>query len=418
VSAPRPEVVIVGGGFGGLYAARALRSAAVHVTVVDRRNHHLFQPLLYQVATAALNPADIAAPIRSVFRGARNVSVVLAEAVGVDLAGKKLLLADGELPYDYLILATGATHSYFGHEEWAPFAPGLKSIEDALEIRRRVLLAYEMAERDPEHRREWLTFVIIGGGPTGVELAGALAEISRQALSREFQHIDPSHARIILIEGMPRVLPPYPEDLSAKARTQLERLGVDVWTGARVTGIDAAGVTLGHERILARTVLWAAGVAASPLAKSLGVPLDRAGRVSVEPTLAVSGRSDVFLVGDLSTLEQDGKPVPGVAPAAIQMGRHAARNILRAIAGLPGEPFRYRDKGSFATIGRGKAVGQLAGGLKLSGFLAWIAWLAIHIFFLIGFRNRVLVLFQWAYSYVTFRRGARLITGAPPPRLR
>jgi NADH dehydrogenase len=282
----------------------------VHVTVVDRRNHHLFQPLLYQVATAALNPADIAAPIRSVFRGARNVSVVLAEAVGVDLAGKKLLLADGELPYDYLVLATGATHSYFGHEEWAPFAPGLKSIEDALEIRRRVLLAYEMAERDAEHRREWLTFVIIGGGPTGVELAGALAEISRQALSREFQHIDPSHARIILIEGMPRVLPPYPEDLSAKARTQLERLGVDVWTGARVTGIDAAGVTLGHERILARTVLWAAGVAASPLAKSLGVPLDRAGRVSVEPTLAVSGRSDVFLVGDLSTLEQTGSRSP------------------------------------------------------------------------------------------------------------
>ncbi len=358
MSAPGPEVVIVGGGFGGLYAARALRGAPVHVTIVDRRNHHLFQPLLYQVATAALNPADIAAPIRSVFRGARNVSVLLAEAAGVDLAAKKLLLADGELPYDYLVLATGATHSYFGHEEWAPFAPGLKSIEDALEIRRRVLLAYEMAERDPEHRREWLTFVIIGGGPTGVELAGALAEISRQALSREFQHIDPSHARIILIEGAPRVLPPYPDDLSAKARTQLERLGVDVWTGARVTGIDAAGVTLGHERILARTVLWAAGVAASPLAKSLGAPLDRAGRVRVEPTLALPGRNDVFVVGDLATLEQDGKPVPGVAPAAIQMGRHAARNILRAIAGLPGEAFRYRDKGNFATIGRGKAVGR------------------------------------------------------------
>ena len=418
MSASRPEVVIVGGGFGGLYAARALRGTSAHVTIVDRRNHHLFQPLLYQVATAALNPADIAAPIRSVFRGAGNVSVVLAEAVGVDLAAKKLLLADGELPYDYLILATGAAHSYFGHEEWAAFAPGLKSIEDALEIRRRVLLAYEMAERDPEHRREWLTFVIIGGGPTGVELAGALAEISRQALSREFQHIDPSHARIILVEGMPRVLPPYPDGLSQKARTQLERLGVDVWTGARVTGIDAVGVTLGHERILARTVLWAAGVAASPLAKSLGVPLDRAGRVRVEPTLAVPGRNDVFVVGDLATLEQDGKPVPGVAPAAIQMGRHAARNILRAIAGLPAEAFRYRDKGSFATIGRGKAVGELAGGLKLSGFPAWVAWLAIHIFFLIGFRNRVLVLFQWAYSYVTFRRGARLITGAPPPRLR
>jgi len=418
VSASRPEVVIVGGGFGGLYTARALRGTEAHVTIVDRRNHHLFQPLLYQVATAALNPADIAAPIRSVFRGAGNVSVVLAEVVGVDLAAKKLLLADGELPYDYLVLATGATHSYFGHEEWAPFAPGLKSIEDALEIRRRVLLAYEMAERDPEHRREWLTFVIIGGGPTGVELAGALAEISRQALSREFQHIDPSHARIILVEGVPRVLPPYPDDLSQKARTQLERLGVDVWTGARVTGIDAAGVTLGHERILARTVLWAAGVAASPLAKSLRVPLDRAGRVRVEPTLAVPGRNDVFVIGDLATLEQDGKPVPGVAPAAIQMGRHAARNILRAIAGLPAEAFRYRDKGSFATIGRGKAVGELAGGLKLSGFPAWVAWLAIHIFFLIGFRNRVLVLFQWAYSYVTFRRGARLITGAPPPRLR
>ena len=418
MSANQPEIVIVGGGFGGLYAARALRGTAVHVTIVDRRNHHLFQPLLYQVATAALNPADIAAPIRSVFRGRRNVSVLLAEAVGVDLAAKKLVLADGELPYDYLVLATGATHSYFGHEEWAPFAPGLKTIEDALEIRRRVLLAYEMAERDPEHRREWLTFVIIGGGPTGVELAGALAEISRQALSREFQHIDPSHARIILIEGVPRVLPSYPDTLSAKARTQLERLGVDVWTGTRVTGIDATGVTIGHERILARTVLWAAGVAASPLAKSLGLPLDRAGRVRVEPTLAVPARNDVFVIGDLAIVEQDGKPVPGVAPAAIQMGRHAARNILRAIASQPVQPFRYRNKGSFATIGRGKAVGEMAGGVKLSGFLAWLAWLAIHIFFLIGFRNRTLVIFQWAYSYVTFRRGARLITGPPPPPLR
>jgi NADH dehydrogenase len=418
VSANRSAVVIVGGGFGGLYAARALRGAAVHVTIVDRRNHHLFQPLLYQVATAALNPADIAAPIRSVFRGRRNVSVLLAEAAGVDLAAKRLVLADGELPYDYLVLATGATHSYFAHDEWASFAPGLKTIEDALEIRRRVLLAYEMAERDPEHRRERLTFVIIGGGPTGVELAGALAEISRQALSREFQHIDPSHARIILIEGVPRVLPSYPDTLSAKARTQLERLGVDVWTGARVTGIDATGVTLGHERILARTVLWAAGVAASPLAKSLGLPLDRAGRVRVDPTLAVPARNDVFVVGDLAIVEQDGKPVPGVAPAAIQMGRHAARNILRAIAGQPLQPFRYRNKGSFATIGRGKAVGEMAGGVKLSGFPAWLAWLAIHIFFLIGFRNRVLVIFQWAYSYVTFRRGARLITGPPPPPLR
>jgi NADH dehydrogenase len=418
--ARRPEVVIVGGGFGGLYTARALRRAPVHVTIVDRRNHHLFQPLLYQVATAALNPADIAAPIRSVFRGWPNVSVLLAEAVAVDLQTKTLVLADGTLSYDYLVLATGATHSYFGHEEWAPFAPGLKSIEDALEIRRRVLLAYEMAERerDPERRGEWLTFVIIGGGPTGVELAGALAEISRQALSREFQHIDPSHARIILIEGVARVLPSYPEDLSAKAQQQLERLGVDVRTGARVTGIDATGVTLGHERIPARTIVWAAGVAASPLAASVGAARDRAGRVRVDPTLAVPGHDDVFVIGDLAAVEQDGHLVPGVAPAAIQMGRHVARQIRRALAGQPRQPFRYRDKGSFATIGRGKAVGEMVGGVKLSGFLAWVAWLGIHIFFLIGFRNRVLVLFQWAYSYVTFRRGARLITGAPPPPAR
>jgi NADH:ubiquinone reductase (H+-translocating) len=419
VSDTRAEIVIVGGGFGGLYAARALGNAPVHVTIVDRRNHHLFQPLLYQVATAALNPADIAAPIRSVLRGRRNVSVVLAEAVSVDVAAKKLILADGELPYDHLVLATGATHSYFGHDEWAPFAPGLKSIEDALEIRRRVLLAYEMAERerDPERRRQWMTFVIIGGGPTGVEMAGALAEISRHALSREFHHIDPTHARIILIEGMSRVLPPYAEELSAKARIQLERLGVDVWTGARVTGVDATGVSLGQERILARTVVWAAGVAASPVPRTLGIPLDPAGRARVNPDLTIPGHDDIFVIGDLAAIEQDGKPVPGVAPAAIQMGRHAARNIRLALGGRPRQAFRYRDKGSFATIGRGKAVGQLPGGIRLSGFPAWVAWLAIHIFFLIGFRNRVLVIFQWAYSYVTFRRGARLITGPPPPPL-
>jgi NADH dehydrogenase len=293
-------------------------------------------------------------------------------------------------------------------------------VEDALEIRRRVLLAYEMAEResDPARRREWMTFVIVGGGPTGVEMAGALAEISRQALSREFRRIDPTHARIILIEGESRVLPPYPEDLSAKARIQLERLGVDVWTGARVTGVDDTGVDLGPERIVARTVVWAAGVAASPLPRALGLPLDRAGRVQVNADLTISGRDDVFVIGDLAAIQQDGRPVPGVAPAAIQMGRHAATNIRRAMAGQPLQPFRYRDKGSFATIGRGKAVGDLRGGWTLSGFPAWMAWLAIHIFFLIGFRNRVLVIFQWAYSYVTFRRGARLITGRPPPPLR
>jgi NADH dehydrogenase len=420
MGAARPEVVIVGAGFGGLYAAKALRGAPVHVTIVDRRNHHLFQPLLYQVATAALNPADIASPIRSVFRGWPNVSVILAEAVAVDPDAKTLTLADGELAYDYLVLAAGATHSYFGHDDWAPLAPGLKNIEDALDIRRRVLLAYEMAEREPDRarRREWMTFVIVGGGPTGVEMAGALAEISRQALSREFHHIDPTHARIILIEGETRVLPPYPEDLSARARVQLERLGVDVWTGARVTGVDAAGVDLGAERILARTVVWAAGVSASPLPKGLGLPLDRAGRVRVNPDLTVPDRDDVFVIGDLAAIQQDGRPVPGVAPAAIQMGRHVAANIRRAITGQPRQPFRYRDKGSFATIGRGKAVGELPGGVRLSGFAAWLAWLAIHIFFLIGFRNRVLVIFQWAYSYVTFRRGARLITGPPPPPLR
>jgi NADH dehydrogenase len=420
VRGARPEVVIVGGGFGGLYAAKELKGVAAQLTIVDRRNHHLFQPLLYQVATAALNPADISSPIRSVFRGWPNVSVILAAATMVDLAKKTLVLEDGELAYDYLVLATGATHSYFGHDAWAPFAPGLKSVEDALEIRRRVLLAYEMAERepDPAGRREWMTFVIVGGGPTGVEMAGALAEISRQALSREFRRIDPTHARIILVEGESRVLPPYPEDLSHRARIQLERLGVDVWTGARVTGVDADGVDLGAERIVARTVVWAAGVAASPLAKALGLPLDRAGRVQVDPDLTIPGRDDVFVIGDLAAIQQDGRPVPGVAPAAIQMGRHAADNIRRAMAGQPLRPFRYRDKGSFATIGRGKAVGRLRGGWTLSGFPAWIAWLAIHLFFLIGFRNRLLVILQWAYSYVTFRRGARLITGPPPPPLR
>lgn len=413
---PTPHVVIVGGGFGGLYAARALKRAKARVTLVDRRNHHLFQPLLYQVATAALNPADIAAPIRSILRRQANVSVVLGEAVQVDAVGKRVMLADGELSYDYLIVATGATHSYFGHDAWARDAPGLKSIEDALEIRRRVFLAYERAEREPvaDGRRAWLTFVIIGAGATGVEMAGALAEISRSALSGEFRHIEPRKARIILIEGMPRVLPTYPPDLSAKAQQQLESLGVEVRTGTRVTGVDALGVLIGEERLAARTVVWAAGVQASPLARSLGVPLDRAGRVLVRADLTIPGREDVFVIGDLAALEQDGKPVPGVSPAAIQEGRHAAANILRALRAEPMRPFRYFDKGSFATIGRGAAIGDIRGRLRLWGFPAWVAWLTIHIFFLIGFRNRFLVLAQWIYSYVTFRRGARLITGRGP----
>ena len=410
-----PHVVIVGGGFGGLYAARALDGAPVRITMVDRRNHHLFQPLLYQVATAGLNPADIAAPIRSILRGQTNVSVILAEATAVDVAGKRLVLADGTLDYDHLVLATGATHSYFGRDDWASVAPGLKSIEDALEIRRRVFLAYEQAEREPDatRRAAWLTFVIVGGGPTGAELAGALAEISRHTLASEFDHIDPREARIVLIEGQDCLLPLYPHDLSAKARRQLEGLGVEVRTGLRVTGIDAEGVSLGDERLAARTVLWAAGVAASPLAKSLGVPLDRAGRVLVQPDLTIPGHSEISVIGDLATLTQDGKPVPGVAPAAMQEGRYVAKQVRLRLAGKPTAPFRYVDKGNFATLGRGAAVGDVFGKLKLSGLLAWLAWLTIHIFFLIGFRNRVLVLFQWAYSYVTFRRGARLITGGP-----
>jgi NADH dehydrogenase len=407
-----PHVVVVGGGFGGLYAVRALNGAPVRITLIDRRNHHLFQPLLYQVATAALNPSNIATPIRAVLRRQKNVTVLLAEATAVDLARKKVMLEEGELDFDSLILATGAAHSYFGHDDWAPFAPGLKSIEDALEIRRRVLLAYEAAEREPEdeRRREWLTFVIVGGGPTGVELAGALAEISRHTLARDFRHIDPTQARVILVEGVDRVLPPFPPELSEKAREQLVRLGVEVRTAARVTGVDPAGVTIGTERIAARTVLWAAGVAASPLARSLGVPLDRAGRVPVSPELAVPGHPEVFVIGDLSSLQHEGKPVPGLAPAAIQMGRHAAENIRRAIRGEPLLPFHYRDKGSLATIGRGAAVAAFPKS-QWSGLIAWWMWLLVHIFFLIGFRNRVLVMLEWAWAYLTWHRGARLITG-------
>jgi NADH dehydrogenase len=414
----RPRIVIVGGGFGGLTAARALRRAPARLVMVDRQNHHLFQPLLYQVATAGLNPSNIAMPIRRILRDQTNVEVLLAEVHQVDLAGKRLVLDEGEMSFDFLILATGATHSYFGHDDWARFAPGLKSIADALEIRRRVLYAFEAAEREPDAARRtvWLTFVIVGAGPTGVELAGAVSEIARHALARDFRRIDPTQARVILLEGSSRVLPTYVEKLSEKAREQLEALGVEVRSNRMVTSIDADGVSCGDERIAARTVLWAAGVAASPLARSLGVPLDRAGRVRVEPDLTIAGHDHVYVIGDLAYLEQDGQPVPGVAPAAMQEARHTARNIIRAIEGQPRLPFRYHDKGMLATIGRAAAVADL-GAIKLWGLVAWLAWLMVHILFLIGFRNRFVVLFEWVWSYLTYERGARLITGPPAPKI-
>jgi NADH:ubiquinone reductase (H+-translocating) len=410
----RPRVVIIGGGFGGLMAAKALRKADVDVTLLDRRNHHLFQPLLYQVATAALNPSDIAQPIRGILRRQRNVRVLLSEATVVNTAARHVTTTDGDVPYDYLIVATGATHSYFGNDAWAERAKGLKTIDDALEIRRRIFLAYEAAEKeeDGEKRRPLLTSVIVGGGPTGVEMAGALAEISRHSLRDDFRRIDPRTARVILVEGLDRVLPGYPPELSAKARKQLEHLGVEVWTGTRVTGIDEDGVSLGKERLHARTIVWAAGVQASPLAATLKVPLDRAGRVKVSPDLSIPGHPEVFVVGDLAAVLQDGTLLPGVAQVAIQAGRHTARHIARLASGStePAEPFRYKDPGSFATIGRGAAVGNI-GRSHLSGFVAWAAWLLIHIAFLIGLRNRLAVLLNWAYSYVTWRRGAQLITG-------
>jgi NADH:quinone reductase (non-electrogenic) len=415
-----PQVVILGGGFSGLTAARALGRAPAAVLLLDRRNHHLFQPLLYQVATAGLSPAEIAEPIRRILRRQKNATVLLGEVTAIDPQGRRVLLADGEVGYDYLVVATGVTHSYFGHEAWAPFAPGLKSLEDALEIRRRALLAFERAEAepDPERRRRWLTFVVIGGGPTGVEMAGAFAEIARNTLVRDFRRIDPRTARVILVEAGPRVLPAYPRDLSEKAVRQLEALGVQVWTEAAVTGMGALGVELGKDRLAAGTVVWAAGVQASPLARTLGAPLDRAGRVRVAPDLTVPGRPEIQVIGDLAALDHDdGRPVPGVAPAAMQMGRHAAANIERALRGEPLRPFRYRDKGSLATIGRSRAVAVI-GALKLWGFVAWMAWLLIHIFFLIGFRNRFVVLFTWAWAYVTHQRSARLIlerrAGEPP----
>jgi NADH:ubiquinone reductase (H+-translocating) len=416
-----PHVVIIGGGFGGLDAARTLAEAPVRVTLLDRHNHHVFQPLLYQVATAALSPGDIASPIRWVLRHQQNATVFLANVRDIDVAGRRVLLDDGhELAYDFLIVATGATHSYFGRGEWAERAPGLKTLDDALEIRRRVLLAFEAAEResDPAVQQRLLTFVIVGGGPTGVELAGALAEIARQSLRQDFRNIKPESARILLLEGAPHLLGAFPESLREAARESLRRLGVEVRTDSVVTDVTENGVACRsgaiEERLEARTVLWAAGVAASPIAKGLGVPLDRAGRVAAEPTLAVPGHPDIFVAGDICAVSQDGHPLPGVAQVAKQEGAHAARNIVRTIRGQPLEPFRYRNYGNMATIGRGAAVAEI-GPVKASGFIAWLLWLFIHIFWLIGFRSRIVVFGEWAWSYVTFQRRVRLITGQSRP---
>ena len=411
---PRTHVVILGGGFGGLAAARQLDDPSLRVTLVDRRNHHLFQPLLYQVATAGLSAPSIAAPLRQILRKQRNATVLLDEAVDIDLAAKRVLLAEGPLDYDYLVVATGATHAYFGHDDWARHAPGLKTLDDAFAIRRRVLLAFEHAERedDPARRQAWLNFVVVGGGATGVELAGTLAEIARHTLPREFRRSDPRRANILLVEAGPRVLPAFAEDLSAKAAKQLEKLGVQVRTGTAVTAIGADSVRLGEETLASRTVLWAAGVAASPLGKHLGAPVDRAGRVQVAPDLSLPDHPEVFVVGDLASVTRpDGQPVPGVAPAAKQMGRHVGEAILARRRGRAPQPFRYRDDGSLATIGRMAAVAQF-GRLKFSGLLAWWVWLVAHVYFLIGFRNRLVVLLDWAWSYWTYQRHARIVTGS------
>jgi NADH:ubiquinone reductase (H+-translocating) len=410
-----PHVVIVGGGFGGLNAVRSLRGERVRVTLIDRHNYHLFQPLLYQVATAVLSPGDIASPIRWILRRQTNVRVLLAETRGVIPSSRRVLLDSGEIGYDYLILATGATHAYFGHEEWAEHAPGLKTLDDALEIRRRVLLAFERAEREerPERQQTLLTFVVIGGGPTGVELAGALAEIARQALAGEYRSIRPDRARILLVEAGPTLLPAFPEPLRRSAERALRKLGVEVRQRTAVSRIGSGWVEMGGERLEAATILWAAGVAASPLGATLNVPLDRVGRVLVESDLSVPGQPRIFAIGDLCAFvhQQDGRPLPGVAPVAIQQGRHVANMIRRDLANRLREPFLYKDPGSMATIGRAAAVADF-GWLRLTGGVAWLAWLFVHIMQLIGFRNRALVSAQWAWSYITYQRSVRLITGA------
>jgi NADH dehydrogenase len=411
-----PHVVILGAGFGGLAAARALGSKPVRVTVIDRTNHHLFQPLLYQVATAALSAPDIAAPIRKLLRQHRNVTVLLGEVVAIDPGESRVRLSDGGvIAYDWLIVATGMTHAYFGHDEWAAHAPGLKTLGEALGIRAQILTAFEMAERepDPEARHAWTTFVVIGGGPTGVELAGALAEIAGRTLARDFRHFDPTKTRVVLLEGGPRILGTFAEESSARAEAQLARLGVEVRTGALVTAVEDRAVWIGQERIDARTTLWAAGVRASPLTAGLGAPLDRAGRVKVEPDLSVPGHPEIFVLGDLIAKEQDGKPLPGVCQLGLQSGRATADNVLRAIRGRERLPFRYEDKGSMATIGRAKAVAEIGTRVRTSGFVAWLLWLFVHVVFLVEFRNRIAVLFEWAYAYLTWQRSSRVILEVP-----
>ena len=418
----KPHVVIIGGGFAGLNTAKGLADAPVKVTVIDRRNHHLFAPLLYQVATAQLSPANIAQPIRAILRRQKNVNVRLGDVVAIDPDLKSITLDDGHVfSYDYLVIAVGATHSYFGHDEWAPVAPGLKTIEDALDIRRRILVAFENAENetDPASREAMLTFVVIGGGPTGVELAGAIGEIAMHTMVKEFDHIDPRDAKILLLEGLPRILPMFPEKLSADAEEDLGKFNVMVRTNSLVTAIDDNGVNIGDERIDANTVIWAAGVQVSKLTQALrGIAeLDRAGRVPVERELHIAGHPDIFVVGDAASVKTpEGKPVPGVAPAAMQEGKWAAANIVRAVEGNAYAPFNYQDKGSLATIGRHQAVASVKG-KNFNGFFAWWMWMLVHVFYLNGLRNRALVISQWAFSYFSFRRHARLITGGPSKAL-
>src|SRR5213594_942903 len=408
----KPRVVIVGSGFGGLEAAKKLACKNVDLTVIDRTNYHLFQPLLYQVATAALSPADIAAPVRAVLSKCKNMEVMLAEVQSVDVDAKKIKTIDMEFRYDFLILATGARHSYFGHNEWEKLAPGLKSLEDAIELRRRLLMAFEYAEKitDEAARKAAMTFVIIGGGPTGVEMAGAIAEIARYTLAKDFRHIDPSQARVILIEGEPRLLAAFPEDLSASALKQLVDLGVEVRTHARASNLTEAGVQVSDEFIPCRVKIWSAGNNASFVGKTLGAPVDRVGRIIINDDLTTPGHLEIQVIGDLANFShQTGEPLPGISPVAMQQGRHAARNVLAMINGEKPQPFHYWDKGSMATIGRNKAVADLHF-IHLKGLPAWLAWLFVHIVFLVGFRNRLLVLIQWAWAYITFDKGARLIT--------